>query len=67
MSTSSKYGFPLPLLWEWDRYCTDLAGRNWKEKSNRVDKLNGVGFFVVVFLPAFCFLSESGFAGPSFM
>lgn len=31
MSTSSKYGFPLPLLGERGWYCTDLAGRNWNE------------------------------------
>ena len=32
MSTSSKYSFPLPLLWEWGWHWTDLAARNWKEE-----------------------------------
>lgn len=66
MSTSSKYGFPLPLLGEWGWYCTDLAGRNWNENVT-TGLTSPMGWIFFIFLPAFCFLTGSGFAGPSFI
>lgn len=47
MSTSSKYGFSLPVLWEWGRYGMDLAGRNWKENDTTgLTSLMGWIFFI---------------------
>lgn len=58
MSTSSKYGFSLPVLWEWGRYGMDLAGRNWKENDTTgLTSLMGWIFLYIIYFPVCLLLS----------